>query len=543
MGFLTRISSVSAPARMQASSATQAYRDAFWAGDYVPQPWLSLIAASGITVTADLAMTLSAFYSGVTMIGRDLATLPCQAFRRRQDGGKDLVRTFYGEGIDTSGGISSMAYMLRWQPNVYQTATEFWLNMIAQYLMRAKAYAEIITERGMMIQLLPRHPDRVTAQRLPSGRLQYRLSEGGSNQPRYLTQDEMFVVRDLSLDGINSLGRVEYGAQTIGTILAAEQAAGRFFKTGMTAALLASYKGGQMEDADEDALHKSISRYASGVDNTFGLLLVPDDVNVTNLAIEPEKAQMMQAREWGVREIARLLNIPGAKLGIKDAVSYASAVQVAVDYVIGCLRPIAVTIEQSIQRDLVLRKDAYLFEFFLPALLRGDPEAMASYIEKLIKVRVIRPSEGRQMLNMNPDADLDRLSEQDFRPGSTAATGGGQRALASHQDSRAVLKGMLSLHDSAMKCVRRERDRVEQLAKKHANNMEAWQASLREYFADHAGYVAREMRLHPIVAHGYAAQRGSELEAVGAIYGDEWERWAADELCALALDSEDRQAA
>ena len=550
MGYLARLASVSAPMRFRAQQGNPA--DPFhglynW---YLPPAWYSGLSAAGVYVTPDLALTLSAFYAGVTMIARDLATLPCQTFKRREDEGKDRVPPFYGEGIDTSGGIRSLAYMLRWQPNYTQTAVEYHVGMLAQYLMRGVAYAEIVSgSTGFMEQLLPRHPDRVQPERLSSGRLRYKLTEA-DGKPRYLTADEMHVVRELSLDGgLSTISRVSAGAQAIGSALATQKAAGRFFKSGMTAALVATYTG-EKEEADETALHASISRFAGGVENSFGLMLIPDDVKITNLGIDPEKAQMIQSQEWGVREVARLLGMPGSKLGIKDSVSYNSQIQDSVNYVIGCLRPIAVTFEQAIQRDLILRKDTFFTEYLLEALLRGDPDARAAYFERAIRNRWMRPSEVRLRENLNPDPELDRLSAGDFRPGvSTSATGSsahepqlGQRGAGI---GRAQFKALLAVHDNAARCVRRERHRVTQLATKHSDDVTGWTRSLREFYADHAAFIAQTMRISIDVARAYAAQHGSEVEATGVpIFqgeaGEQWERYEVDELALLALNSGER---
>jgi HK97 family phage portal protein len=540
MGFLARVSSVAAPAKVRALSG-----DPFDDRYYLPSLWSSTLSAAGIDVTPDLALTLSAYYGGVTTIGYDLATLPAQVFKRRDDGGKDRIQPRFGNGVDLVGGIGSLSYKLRWQPNDYQTATEFFFGMVAQFLMRGRGYAEIVSgQSGFLEQLLPRHPDRVFQERLSSGRVRYKLTEA-NGQPRYLTQDEMFVVRDVSSTGL-SQSRVQYGANAIGSALAAESAAGKFFKSGMTAALLATYTG-DMEDEDEASLHASLTRYATGVENAAGIMLVPDDVKVTNLAVEPEKAQMMLAREWGAREVARQLRIPGHKLGIAGSQTYASQVQSALDYVITCLRPIAVTFEQAIQRDLILAKDTYFVEFLLAALMRGDFESQANYIEKLIRNRVMRPSEGRLILNMNPDAELDELSKGDFRPGTSGGGNqGGQNARdAGHGiTARASLKAMLAVHDNAVRCLRRERAAIEKLAKKHADDPDGWKGSLREFYGEHAGFVGQTMRLHPTIARGYAAQHGSEFEAKGVVIidgkaGTEWERYEADELAALALSEGD----
>jgi HK97 family phage portal protein len=534
MGFLKHLSAYAGPARVRGLRG-----DPFDDRYYIPSLWSSTLSAAGVAVTPDLALTLSAMYAGMAMISRDLATLPAQTFKERDDGGKDRVKPRYGAGLDDVGGIGSLAYKLRWQPNTFQTATEFWMGMIAQWLMRGLAYAEIVSgPGGFLEQLLPRHPDRITPERLANGRIRFKLS-GEANGPRYVTQDEMFVVRDLSLDGgLNSLSRVQYGAEAIGSALATQRAAAKFFKSGMTAAVVATYPG-DMEDDEEAALHKSITRYATGVENSFGLMLVPDDVKLSNLSVEPEKAQMMLAQEWGVREVARLLNLPGSKLGIAGSVAYASQVQDALNYVLTCLRPIAVTFEQTVKRDLIIQKDLYSMEFLLAALMRGDFESQANYLDKFIRNRTMRPSEARLLLNMNPDPSLDKLSEGDFRPGATTPPSQGQQQALT---SRGLLKATLAVHDNAIRVMRRERAAVAKLAKKYASDVEGWRAGLRDFYGEHAGFVAQTMRVPAAVARAYAAGHGSTFETNGAavLLDDEayggWERFEADELAALALE-------
>ncbi len=45
------------------------------------------------------------------------------------------------------------------------------------------------------------------------------------------------------------------------------------------------------------------------------------------------------------------------------------------------------------------------------------------------------------------------------------------------------------------------------------------------------------MRLSPLVARGYVAQHGADLEAHGiTVYTEDWERVEADELAGLAID-------
>jgi HK97 family phage portal protein len=482
----------------------------------------------------------------VATISYDLATTPIEVLARHtNDNGRDVVRPYYGTGIDSSGGIRSLAYMLMYQPNARQTATEFMLSLVPQFLLRERAYAEIVSgPTGFIEQLLPRHPDRIRVERLPSGRVRYRLTEG-TGQYRYVTQEEMLTVQGLSLDGgFGVASRSDYGAQSIGTALAADRAAAKFFKSGMTAGVVATYTG-QMEDEEEAALHASISRYATGVDNAFGLMLIPDDVKISNLSVEPDKAQMMAAREWGVLDVCRMFQIDPSKLMVKSAPANGSVnEQDEIRHVNNCLRPKAHLFEQAYQRDLILAKDTYYTEFYLDERLRGDLAGRAAYFTAALEGPWMWPSEIRAWENMNPDPALDALAKERYKPGTPRGTqpDDSESALGARRaglSARLLLRGHLAVHDAAVRCCRQEREWVEKHAKKHASDVEAWQSGLRTFFEAHAGTIAERMRIDPITARFYAARRGAELEARGVVvYGDGWEQAEAVALAELALGGE-----
>jgi hypothetical protein len=106
-----------------------------------------------------------------------------------------------------------------------------------------------------------------------------------------------------------------------------------------------------------------------------------------------------------------------------------------------------------------------------------------------------------------------------------------------------LLRACLAVHDNAVRCLRRERAAVEKLAKKHASDPEGWQAGLREFYNEHAAFVAQTMRVPIAIARGYVAEHGSTLEAKGAVVidgdaGAQWEREEADQLASLAVSAE-----
>lgn len=541
MPFLAKSATVVAPARVQASHGSGDPFAGLYNGYYPPE-WGAMLSASGVAVSPELAMTLSSVYCAVTTILDDISTLPAQLFQYTgADGAKERVR-------GARPGLGRLSYVLRWAPNSWQTAKEFWGMEVGHLMLRGNAYARIVSgvSSGLVEQLIPLHPDLTRPERLPSGRIRYkRLDARRQDEPDAYSQEEIFHLRDLTTDGLVGRSRIGYGVQSFGTMLAKERFAGKFFKSGMTAALLASYKGGEMDPEEEASLHASISRFAAGTENSFGLMLAPEELKIEKLGIEPEKAQLLQSREFSVREVARWFKMPGHKLeASQQTQAYAAREQANLEYVIGCLRPIVVGIEQAIQRDLLIPElqETYFVEFLMDALLRGDLKARADYYGKAIRNRWMRPSEVRIRENMNPDERLDQLSEQDFRPGRSGGRGD-RSGEPSERDAQRLARAERRLlqftRAGAERVVHKELEAVAKAAKKHANDVPGWQAWLQDFYEDHARFAAQVLCLPVEATREYAAQHGLILQEKGATVLDDWRATEVDALTALALEAKE----
>lgn len=542
MGMLSRLSTTVAPARARGESAGAAASRAFWAGDPVPGFWLDSLNAMGVDVSPELALTLSHVHCAVSSISDDFGTMTCQMFENLGEEGRRKI-----DAADPRGaGINALAFRLRWQPNFFQSAKAFWSTLAWQYLLRRAAYAEIIPGlSGFADQIVPRHPDRVSEEVYVDGagqrRLRYLIREA-NGQTRVVLEEQMFVVRNTSTDGLNAVSRISYGAQALASAIALQEYTRQYFKHGATASTIATYKGTKAEDEWEEALHKSITRYMSGIENAGGLLLVPEDIDVKALGVAPKDAELLGLKNLGGRDVARMFKMPPMWLAIEGTASYNSQLQDAQNYVNRCQMPMVVEFEQAIQRCLILRRDKYFAKFNMDYLLRGNLKERMEAYEIGIRARVIRPSDARMREDMNPDADLDKLSEGDNRPGAPAAPQGAKAPARREDDPRGLsprahLKGTLVVHDSAVRCLRRQRAAIEKLAKKHAGDTAAWVAALTAYFAeDFAPFVASTMRISLEQAKTYAAEHEAALVAHGvSVHTDAWERAEADDLCALAL--------
>jgi hypothetical protein len=340
--------------------------------------------------------------------------------------------------------------------------------------------------------------------------MRYKLIEA-NGQPRYLTQDEMHVVRDISTDGQRTSVARAYGANAIGTALAAERAAGKFFKSGMTAATVATYKG-DMEDEDESALHASITRYAAGVENNFGLLLVPDDVTITNLGVEPEKAQMMLAREWtrargraAAADLAAQADGAGRRRRLRLGVPGRDRPR----------RRLPAADRRHVRAGDAARSDPreghVLREVPPRRAAARRPAQLGEFIEKLIKNRAMRPSEVRMtFLDMNPD-DGARQALRERQPAREAGGGGGDGRRRSRQQAGTTPVRMTARSTEGHAGAARQRGAVpaararrRREAREEARERRRRAGSgLRDFYA--TTRVRREtMRISMAIARGYA---------------------------------------
>lgn len=482
----------------------------------------SFLTASGLPVTPELALNLSAIWKGVRTYGDNLGSIPCLMYERLADGDKRRADDH------------PLYDLLRWQPNSWQTAFEFWEMIAGHCVLRSNAYVEIVEgARGFADQLIPRHPGRMRPSRLPNGNLVYDYTDETGRPHRY-TQDEIMHFRVFSDDGLLGRSMVEIGMQSLGVALSAEQYAGRFFHQGAAPAVAVIHPN-TLGDEGLANMGKSVERYFSGLAHTHGVLPLEENVKIEKLGIEPEKAQLLATREFSIEELARWLVLPAYALGGTKTPTYASAEAFRQDLVDFSFRPLATRFEQVVKRDLILGRQ-YIAEFLLEALLRGDLAARAEYYTKALGGAAWESVNGvrrRENLNRDPDPDSDKIRQP--LNTATAAPGRPQPPPASRRAERAEAIA----RDAALRLVRTEIAAATKAAQRFAADGTAWQAWLREFYGDHAGKVAHVLRLPLATARTYAARQGGALAEQGVAAMTDWEWTAAAALAELALDAEE----
>ena len=385
--------------------------------------WMSP-AVSGVTVTDQTALTLTAYYAGVTRIATDVAALPLQLYRRRPDGGRDEVRDH------------PVVPLLTVSPDGVHTAFAFRQAWIAHAVGFGNGYAEIrFDSDGFPKRLDLLDPKATTPERRPQDdRLFYR--SGSGTVPSW----RMLHAAGLGYDGVKGYSPVQLFKEALGLGIAAERFGAAWFGNGSRPGGIIKIPGGIKDAAERDRLRNEWQQLHGGPENAGKPAVLTHGADFTPFQIPPEEAQFLQTRQFQVLEVSRMLGgIPPHKLGDYSQAHLTNIEASNIDYVSMVLTPWCEAIEQVLNLKLLTtdeRADGYYLEHNLLGFLRGDSRARAEFYKALMSLGVITPNEIRRWENLNPIDGADfttvPLNVAILRDGEFTVLSGGSQSTSSN---------------------------------------------------------------------------------------------------------------
>lgn len=350
-------------------------------GSFWFQP-IGMRSISGMRVTADSAMRLSAVYSCVRVLSETFAVLPFRLYQRRGDGSRSLVRDHW------------LYRLLAKHPNEWQTPFEWREMMMGHLALRGNAFNVIVANgAGVIEQLLPIHPDRIKIEVMDSGNYRYLVTQqDGTTQP--YARGDIWHIRGLSSDGIIGLNPIQIAADVLGLGIAAQNYGARFFANDAKPGGWIEMPGKFADEETKQTFKESWAKSQSGA-NRGKTAILELGMKYHELALNNSDAQFLESRKFSRSEIASIYRVPPHKIGDLDRATFSNIEQQSLEFVMDTMTPWAERWESSIETFLLFDSDELEVEFDFANLLRGDSQARATYYNKRFNMGSMSPNDIR----------------------------------------------------------------------------------------------------------------------------------------------------
>jgi HK97 family phage portal protein len=343
---------------------------------------------AGTSVTTDSALQLNAVFSAVSLISDTLATLPIDAYIRR-DGARYAYRP-------------RPAWVTN--PDIDTTKEAFYGSAIVSLLLEGNTFIRIFrNNKGEVLNLNVLNPLDVEIKRNGLGRIMFNVK----GEKKALSSDDILFIPDVVKPGhLRGISRVEALKENFGLAKALENYASKFFGSGtQTSGVLevpgnlTSDQAKMMQDAF-DSRHRGWNKAHKTAIVTGGATYKP--TNVPN-----DQAQFLDSRRMAVEDVARAFNIPPHLLGLPGAASYNSVEMNNIAFVTHTLRPIAQKLETALsgllQQETGL--DSVFIKISLDGLLRADINSRTESYSRGLQAGYYKINDIRRFEDLVPITD------------------------------------------------------------------------------------------------------------------------------------------
>lgn len=487
--------------------------DDFW---YYP---VGNATASGMRVSPQTAIAVTAMFSCALVMGQTIGMLPVHLHQRLARGQKVAVE-------------HPLYRVIHRRPNRWQTPFQ-WFQMMQWHLMlRYNAYSEIrYDRRGHVEELVPIHPDRVTVERFTGAdgvvNFRYRVRDAAmkdaAGAERILVRGEVFHVRGLTSDGVEGFSPLEAQRESIGEALAAQGFTSRFLQNDARPGGVLEWPGHFKDDEERRNFRRSWQDAQTG-SNRGKTAVLEKGMTFKEIGVKNTDIQLVELRKLKAYDIASMNRMPPHKIGLMERATFTNIEHQAIEFATDTVQPWCVNWEQELANQLLLdgEQDEFYFKFAMNALLRGDAKSRSEYYGKMFQTGAMSTNDIRGLEDENPVdggdrrfvpvnmVPLDRVDDV-VDKGGNRDSGAGNGGDQGGREGNGTSKTDAIERASAERVVRKEVSAQRRLLARATGADVLKQAE--EFYRGHATFVQDVMYTDMQRATNYCARRLSFLRA------------------------------
>lgn len=352
---------------------------------------------SGRRISVDTALQNDTVWACVKLISEAVAGLPLGFYERKADGSRSTATAH------------PLYDILHNEPNARMSAVNFWEAVVGSMLLWGNAYALIDRTAGRVTALTFLNPARMQLLTGQGGGIEYRYTDSRGQQ--VLSSDRVMHIRAFTLDGEVGMSAIQYGRNSIGSALAADQASAETFRDASRASGIVT-----MDHALKAEQRDDVRAHVKKVGDEGGVYVLEKGASFSSLKFNPVDAELLASRSFAVETICRWFRTPPVMIGHGDKQSSwpTSTEAQGMLFLRYVLRSIIVKIEQEIRRALLSPAERLRFfaEYSLEGLLRGDSAARSAFYTTALQNGWMTRNEVRRLENLPPVEGGDVLTVQ-----------------------------------------------------------------------------------------------------------------------------------
>jgi len=351
--------------------------------------FFGLSSASLPRVTVASALAVPAFAAGVAFLSRTMASLPLHSYKRTDQGPERLNDRLAGTIHST--------------PNDDMDRFKLWQYFWQQVFTGGRGLVWIERNGRRIENFWPMDPNKTTIRRVAQ-KLVYKFEN-----KEYPASDVIDIPFMPKPDGVGHFGPVGLGGKALQLAIAMNDYGSNFFAGGGVPPL--AIEGPMPANAEavkraQADIKRSIDAAKSSNDPIFP---IPAGYKLNPVGFDPAKGQMIDARQFQVLEIARLLQIPPNFLADLSNATFRNVEQNDLYLVKHLVGQWAGALEGEMNLKVHGRGGNRYVEHNLDGLLRGDFKTRMEGNARAIQTAQLTPNEARALENRpkssNPAAD------------------------------------------------------------------------------------------------------------------------------------------
>lgn len=331
---------------------------------------------SGASVNESTALTISTVYACTYKIASTVASLGLEVYERN---GREIEAANIHPAYD----------VIKYRPNEYQTAYEFWETIVSMAVLHGCGYALIERDnRGYVTNLICLDYYDVE-RKFVNGMPVFSVKNVGMVQAENM----------LEICNLQRKSPIRLHRENLGLAKAAEEFGSEYFGSGgQMTGILSSDQPLKKEQMD------LIQGSWNAAQQQAGTKLLPFGFKYSRISISPDEAQFIETRKFQAEEICRIFSVPPTLVQLESQTTYNNVEQQNLQFARHTISPWTKRIEQEIDRKLIQSRERpqIYSKFSLNDLYRGDMQTRASFYTQMLQNGVLNINEVRMKEDMNP---------------------------------------------------------------------------------------------------------------------------------------------